>query len=67
MYRLNQHTINVFVWPAAGVSSEDPAFAVHQGFNVAHWTGDGMQFWAVSDLNAGELRNVVRLLAFVDR
>jgi anti-sigma factor RsiW len=66
VYRLNQHTINVFVWPAAGELSKDPAFSVRQGFNVAHWTGDGMQFWAVSDVNAGELRNVVRLLALKD-
>jgi anti-sigma factor RsiW len=67
VYRLNRHTINVFVWPAAGASLQDPVFAVRQGFNVAHWTGDGMQFWAVSDVNAGELRNVVRLLSLKDR
>ena len=66
VYRLNRHTINVFVWPAAGESSKDPAFAVRQGFNVAHWTGDGMQFWAVSDVNAGELRTVVRILVSGD-
>ncbi|MEO8007044.1 MAG: anti-sigma factor [Betaproteobacteria bacterium] len=67
VYRLNRHTINVFVWPAAGASPQDPVFAVRQGFNVAHWTGDGMQFWAVSDVNADELRNVVRLLGSGDR
>ena len=67
VYRLNQHTINVFVWPAAGDSPQDPVFAVRQGFNIAHWTVDGMRFWAVSDVNAGELRNVVRLLALKDR
>jgi anti-sigma factor RsiW len=66
VYRLNRHTINVFVWPATGESTE-PSFAVLQGFNVAHWRGDGMQFWAVSDVNAGELRNVARLLALKDR
>ncbi|HKB81813.1 MAG TPA: anti-sigma factor [Burkholderiales bacterium] len=67
VYRLNQHTINVFVWPATGDSPRDPVFAVRQGFNVAHWSADGMQFWAVSDVNAGELRNVVRLLALRDK
>jgi anti-sigma factor RsiW len=66
VYRLNRHTINVFVWPTAGDSPKDPAFAVRQGFNVAHWTGDGMQFWAVSDVNTTELHNFVRLLALKD-
>ena len=67
VYRLNRHTINVFVWPASGESSKDPAFAVRQGFNVANWSVDGMQYWAVSDVNVGELRNIVRLLALKDR
>jgi anti-sigma factor RsiW len=67
VYRLRQHTINVFVWPATGVASTGPAFAARQGFSVAHWTGEGMQFWAVSDLNAGDLRNIVSLLASSDR
>jgi anti-sigma factor RsiW len=67
VYRLNRHTINVFVWPAAGEPSRDPVFAERRGFNLAHWTGDGMQYWAVSDANAGELRNFVRLLSLKDR
>src|SRR5258706_2737974 len=67
VYRLNRHTINVFVWPATGESTKDPAFAVRQGFNVANWSVDGMQYWAVSDVNVGELRNIVRLLALKDR
>jgi len=25
------------------------------GFNVRHWTEGGLDFWAVSDINAGEL------------
>ncbi|HWH48614.1 MAG TPA: anti-sigma factor [Burkholderiales bacterium] len=67
VYRLNLHTINVFIWPATGQSSKDPVFHVRQGFNVAHWTGDGMHFWVVSDANVGELRNFVRLLSLDDR
>jgi len=67
VYRLRQHTINVFVWPATGVASTGPVFAVRNGFNIAHWTGEGMQFWAVSDLNASDLRNIVSLLASSDR
>ncbi len=67
VYRLNRHTINVFVWPATGNATQEPVFAVRQGYNVAHWSGDGMQFWAVSDVNVADLRNVVHLLALTDR
>jgi anti-sigma factor RsiW len=63
VYRMNQHAINVFVWPASGDSSRDVAFSVRQGFNVARWSSDGMQYWAVSDVNADDLRKVVDLLA----
>ncbi len=66
VYRLNRHTINVFVWPTVGNPVQDPVFAVRQGFNVAHWSGDGMQFWAVSDVNAADLRNVVHFLALTE-
>lgn len=33
-----------------------------QGFNVTGWKGEAMQFWLVSDLNAGELRQFARQL-----
>lgn len=66
VYRLKQHTINVFVWPAAGNPEQDPVFAVRQGFNVAHWSSNGMQYWAVSDVNAVDLRHVVGFLVRTD-
>ena len=66
VYQLKRHTINVFVWPAVGNPVQDPVLAVRQGFNVAHWSRDGMQFWAVSDVNAADLRNVVHFLALTD-
>jgi anti-sigma factor RsiW len=65
VYRLNRHTINVFVWPSTA-SDHGPAYSVHQGFNVAQWVADGMQCWMVSDLNAEELGVVARLFASGD-
>ncbi len=64
VYKLNLHTVNVFVWPARGESPRGIEFFARQGFNVAHWVGGGMQFWAVSDANIAELRKVVdRMIA----
>lgn len=54
VYQHRQHTINVFVMPR-GERSPPAAFAA-QGFNVTGWKDQAMQYWLVSDLNAGELR-----------
>jgi anti-sigma factor RsiW len=59
VYRRGEHTINVFVWPDAGGGSGTGAI---RGFNVEHWTRDGMSFRAVSDLNATELAEFARAL-----
>jgi anti-sigma factor RsiW len=59
VYQRRLHTINVFVWPAAD-SHEAPVDArTLRGFQVRHWTRDGMAFWAVSDLNDMELDQFV--------
>jgi anti-sigma factor RsiW len=62
VYRSGPHVINVFVWPAADAKSQTPAFSTRQGYQLAHWTQGGMQAWAVSDLNAAELRHFAALL-----
>ncbi|MDR3421858.1 MAG: anti-sigma factor [Xanthobacteraceae bacterium] len=55
VYRRREHVINLFV--AQGLGSEHAAVAgaTQHGFNVRHWTQGGLDFWAVSDINAGEL------------
>ncbi|HEY2255163.1 MAG TPA: anti-sigma factor [Variovorax sp.] len=56
VYRAGQHVINLFVWPAADATDSAPQLLSRRGYNVVHWTEDGMQAWAVSDLNATELQ-----------
>ena len=56
VYQHRQHTINVFVWPRDDRSPTPPMSFAAQGFNVTGWKGVAMQFWVVSDINAGELR-----------
>jgi anti-sigma factor RsiW len=58
VYKRRQHMIDLFVWPASGGVADAPG---HGGYNVAHWQQDGMVFWAVSDVSAGELAEFVRL------
>jgi anti-sigma factor RsiW len=47
--------INLFVAENLGAANKDMATATRHGFNVRHWTEDGLDFWAVSDINAAEL------------
>jgi len=60
VYQRRQHLINVFIYPAQDKHNESGASTRH-GFNIIHWTKSGMTFWAVSDLNAGELQGFTQL------
>ena len=62
VYRHQLHAINVFVWPARGLPSLTIGSMSKKGFNAATWQGDGMQYWAVSDLNASDLKKFAELL-----
>jgi anti-sigma factor RsiW len=55
IYQHRKHVIDLFVWPAATTAAA-PAQTQAMGYNIVHWTAGGMTFWAVSDLDAAELR-----------
>lgn len=54
VYRSRQHVINLFVWPADNLGGQH--VASKNGYNVVGWSRSGMTFWAISDINAAELR-----------
>lgn len=60
VYRHGPHTVSVFVWPD-GADAAAKASRV-SGLNLLTWTRDGMVWWAVSDLNPDELRELRALL-----
>jgi anti-sigma factor RsiW len=57
VYRRRNHTINMFTWPSQSGDRAAERSTV-DGFHVIHWTRGGMEWWAVSDLNADELAEV---------
>ena len=64
VYRYREHTIDVFVRPLSGsVVAPTPTLANRRGFNVAHATGAGMEWWGVSDVSADVLAALVSRLA----
>jgi anti-sigma factor RsiW len=56
VYRHRQHLINVFVWPDRAARARAAELSARQGYAVVHWSDGAMTYWAVSDLNAAELR-----------
>jgi anti-sigma factor RsiW len=56
VYQRYKHIINLFIWPSeSGRDAATQSFA-KDGYNVLHWARDGLEFWAVSDVNEGDLR-----------
>jgi len=56
VYRRRKHVINLFVAERLGATQRSVSTDNVQGFNVLHWTEAGLDFWAVSDIDAEELR-----------
>jgi len=62
VYNRRQHVINVFVQPLDLGSRGATGLVDERGIHVLRWTMQGMQVWAVSDLNVAELRQLQDLL-----
>ena len=62
VYRRRQHVVNVFMWPAGQSTSPAPRPVVQRGYNLQSWSRSGVTYWAISDLNAGELSQLQSLL-----
>ena len=58
-YTRRLHVIEVFVWPSEERTA--PVRTVRKGFNVLHWADGSMQYWAVSDLEKGEMEHFTQL------
>ena len=64
VYHYREHMIDVFVRPLSGGGvAPTPSLATRRGFNVAHATGAGMEWWGVSDVSADVLSALVGRLA----
>ena len=62
VYARRQHYINLYAWPVADAAPADPQTSMRNGYNLMSWRSQGIQHWAVSDLNARELAELVKAL-----
>jgi anti-sigma factor RsiW len=62
VYKRRLHTVNVFMWPSASAGDVAPRLITRNGYNLLTWSRGGVDYWAVSDLNAGDLTQLQALL-----
>jgi anti-sigma factor RsiW len=62
VYRKGKHFINLFVWPSASAHESAEATDTRHGYNLLFWTRGQTSFWAISDVNAAELRQFAGLV-----
>jgi anti-sigma factor RsiW len=55
VYRRRLHAINLFQWPGSETDSAPTSVDAGDGFIATHWSQDGMNYWAVSNLGGGEM------------
>ena len=56
VYQHRQHLINLFVWQSTDNPDGGNKALIRQGYNLIRWNKSGLVYWAVSDLNSGELQ-----------
>lgn len=62
VYRRDKHVIDLFIWPASKPGALPlQRIAGAQGYNVVHWRAEGMEFWAISDVEAVQLDAFAKL------
>jgi len=60
VYQRRKHVINLFVAQHLGARHPRTVADSIQGYNVRHWSQDGLDLWAVSDLVGDELDEFVQ-------
>ena len=56
VYRRHLHVINLFVRPAHTLSLPGEVATRHEGYGLVRWTAGGLEYWAVSDVEMGDLK-----------
>jgi len=60
-YRRRLHVVNLFEWPARQ-SVRDLQVMSLDGYSIARWSANGLQYWAVSDVADADIREFARCL-----
>jgi anti-sigma factor RsiW len=61
VYHHRKHLISLTAIPAPGKPDAAPVSRAIEGYNIVEWTGEGVTYWAVSDVAAPELAHFTEL------
>lgn len=61
VYNRRLHLISLFSRPVPGARSAALQQRTLKGYNLVSWTDNGTEYWAISDLNAEELKSFAEL------
>jgi anti-sigma factor RsiW len=61
-YRHRLHVVNLFEWPAKAAGDTAPELVTHRGYALVHWRRQGLEYWAVSDIEPQDLLQFAGLL-----
>jgi anti-sigma factor RsiW len=61
VYRIRNHPIDLYAWPGEVRELTPLQVTLHRGFGIAHWSGNGLHFAAVSDVDPRDLERFARL------
>jgi anti-sigma factor RsiW len=63
VYRRAKHVINLFAWAASDAADAPFRRETRQGFNLISWRHGGIEYVAISDVEADQLAAFTRLVA----
>ena len=67
VYRVRNHTINLYAWRAREVESEAPVADQARGFSLVTWVESGLRYAAIADIEARELSEFAALMRTATR
>ncbi|CAG9187564.1 anti-sigma factor family protein [Cupriavidus pinatubonensis] len=62
IYHYRKHPIDLYVFPTSGGSEAASAAYSADGYSIARWQQDGMNFWAITDAEPAHLHAFVQAL-----
>jgi len=55
-YRHRLHVVSLFEWPAErGARDAAPQLQSRRGYALVHWRREGLEYWAISDIDGSDL------------